>query len=93
MLSSGLATIRRLTGHLLQSLGRNELSVIRQDAYANAHRTVVEEEKPERERGFYLHPDLYGQPAEKSVEWANHPAQMRRMRAAAEKRPAAPPKQ
>jgi len=73
-----------------------QVTGIRQDAYANAHRTVVEEEKPERERGYYLHPELYGQPQEKSVEWARHPALMRRMRTAAEKQPdtkPAPPKQ
>ena len=27
----------------------------------------VEEEKPEKEQGFYLHPELYHQPIEKSV--------------------------
>jgi len=73
-----------------------QVTGIRQDAYANAHRTVVEVEKPERERGFYLHPELYGQPQEKSVEWAHHPEQMRRMRAVAERQsasPQAPPKQ
>lgn len=45
----------------------------RQDAYANAHRIPVEEDKPELERGHYLHPDAFGQPAEKSVESAIHP--------------------
>jgi hypothetical protein len=35
---------------------------VRQDAYANAHRTVVENEKPAHERGAYLHPEVYGQP-------------------------------
>ena len=29
---------------------------IRRDAYANKFRIPIEEEKPERERGFYLHP-------------------------------------
>ena len=33
---------------------------IRQDAYANAHRIPVEEEKSASERGKYLHPELFG---------------------------------
>jgi hypothetical protein len=45
---------------------------IRQDAWANAHRIPVEEEKPVQERGYYLHPELYGQPPLKSTEWATH---------------------
>jgi hypothetical protein len=45
---------------------------IRQDAWANAHRIPVEEEKTPQERGYYLHPDLYGQPPQKSTEWATH---------------------
>jgi hypothetical protein len=45
---------------------------IRQDAWANAHRIPVEEEKPTQERGYYLHPELYGQPPQKSTEWATH---------------------
>ena len=27
----------------------------------------VEEDKPAKERGYYLHPDLYGQPEEKGI--------------------------
>jgi len=46
---------------------------IRQDAWANAHRIPVEEEKPAQERGYYLHPELYGQPLQKSTAWAQHP--------------------
>src|SRR6266446_6222670 len=38
---------------------------IRQDAWANAHRIPVEEEKTAPERGYYLHPELYGQPLHK----------------------------
>ncbi len=40
-----------------------QVTGIRQDAYANAHRIVVEEEKPAEERGKYLHPAEFGQPA------------------------------
>ena len=33
-----------------------QVTGIRQDAYANAHRIVVEENKPAEEVGHYLHP-------------------------------------
>ena len=38
---------------------------------------VVEEEKDARLKGFYLHPEFYGAPAEKQIEWARHPAMMK----------------
>jgi hypothetical protein len=40
---------------------------IRKDPWANAHRIQVEEDKPDKERGFYLYPDLYDQPTEKGT--------------------------
>jgi hypothetical protein len=40
---------------------------IRQDAYANAHRIVVEENKPAEEVGRYLHPAELGMPASMSM--------------------------
>ena len=40
---------------------------IRQDAYANAHRIVVEEPKPAEEVGRYLHPAELGMPASMSM--------------------------
>ena len=40
---------------------------IRQDAYANAHRIAVEEEKPLAARGQYLHPELFGAPTEQAI--------------------------
>jgi hypothetical protein len=79
-----------------------QVTGIRQDAWANAHRVPVEVMKPEKERGFYRHPELYNAPAEKSVAWALHPHGMKQMKAAAanpapsavvEKRAPAPPKQ
>jgi hypothetical protein len=45
----------------------------RQDAYANAHRIPVEEMKSGKERGMYLHPELFGASAEKSIAVAHHP--------------------
>ncbi len=53
---------------------------------------MVEEAKSERERGYYIHPDLYGAPEEKQVEWARHPDIMRRLKDARAKHLAAPPK-
>jgi hypothetical protein len=36
-----------------------QVTGIRHDAYADAHRVQVEQEKPPRERGHYLHPELF----------------------------------
>jgi hypothetical protein len=44
-----------------------QVTGIRKDPWANAHRIEVEEDKPAKERGYYLHPDLYGQPEEKGI--------------------------
>lgn len=57
-----------------------QVTGIRQDAYANKHRIPVEEEKSERERGYYLQPEVFNQPEEKSVEWARHPELMRQIK-------------
>ena len=40
---------------------------IRRDAYATKFRIPVEEEKPQREKGLYLHPKAFNQPDDKSV--------------------------
>jgi len=37
-----------------------QLTGIRQDAWANAHRIPTEEDKPADKRGTYLHPELFG---------------------------------
>lgn len=44
-----------------------QITGIRQDAYANENRIPVEEEKPADERGFYLYPQGFKQPKEKSI--------------------------
>lgn len=51
----------------------------RHDPYALAHPLMVEEEKPEEERGYYRHPELYHEPEEKGTAWANYPEQMQRL--------------
>ncbi len=57
-----------------------QVTGVRQDAFAKAHPLQVEVDKPENERGYYIHPELYGAPPEKSMEWASHPDAMREMR-------------
>lgn len=44
-----------------------QVTGIRQDAYANAHRIAVEEDKPAEVRGHYLHPELFGAPREQAI--------------------------
>ena len=39
-----------------------QVTGIRQDAYANAHRIQVEKDKSTEERGKYLHPMEHGKP-------------------------------
>jgi hypothetical protein len=56
-----------------------QVTGIRHDAWANAHRIPVEEMKSQQERGFYKHPELYNAPPEKSVLWARHPNVMKQM--------------
>ncbi len=45
-----------------------QLTGIRKDAWADAHRIPVEEEKPAAERGLYLHPTEHGQSAAKGID-------------------------
>jgi trimeric autotransporter adhesin len=54
-----------------------QITGVRQDAFAIANPMVVEEEKDSRLKGFYLHPEFYGAPAEKQIEWARHPSMMK----------------
>ena len=75
----GFATVyvaEEISGNRFKIAGGNpgmkvswQVTGIRQDRYANAHRIPVEEEKPPEDQSYYLHPDLYGKPEEKSVDW------------------------
>lgn len=56
-----------------------QVTGIRQDAWANAHRIPIEEGKSEKERGYYLHPELYNEPVAKSVQYATHPQLLKRL--------------
>ena len=57
-----------------------QVTGIRQDAFANKNRIPVEEVKTEVERGYYLHPEAFNQPQEKSINWARDPEGMRRLK-------------
>jgi len=47
-----------------------QVTGIRRDAWAEANRLPVEEDKPAVEQGTYLHPQLFGEDEERSVERA-----------------------
>jgi len=63
-----------------------QVTGIRHDPYAEKYRIPIEEEKPANEKGFYLYPDVYNQPAEKSIGWAKQPEAMKQMQEENEKR-------
>ena len=44
-----------------------QVTGIRKNAWANANRIKVEEDKPDKEQGYYLYPELYNQLEEKSI--------------------------
>jgi len=44
-----------------------QVTGVRRDAYAEANPIAVEIEKPEHERGRFLHPELYGLPASEAI--------------------------
>ncbi len=51
-----------------------QVTGIRQDAYANAHRIPVEELKVAKDQGRYLNPEAFGQPETRGVDYENnHP--------------------
>jgi hypothetical protein len=48
-----------------------QVTGIRQDAWANAHRIGNEIEKSDKEKGKFIHPELFGHPASDSVSAAH----------------------
>jgi hypothetical protein len=56
-----------------------QVTGVRQDAFAKAHPMVVEQAKEAGLRGYYLHPELFGAPAEKGMAWGRQPLAMKRM--------------
>ncbi len=55
-----------------------QVTAVRHDRFAQANPLVVEQQKEPRARGFYVHPELYGAPANKQIEWSRHPQMMKR---------------
>jgi hypothetical protein len=55
-----------------------QVTGVRRDAYARAYPLAVEQEKEAQLRGFYIHPELYGAPREKQIEWGRNPELMKR---------------
>src|SRR5208282_5891767 len=49
-----------------------QVTGIRHDAYANAHRIPVSEDKPAAEQGTYLHPDVFGQATGSALAAGSH---------------------
>jgi hypothetical protein len=54
-----------------------QVTGIRKDPWANAHRIKVEEDKPDKEQGYYIYPELYGQPADRGISSLHFPQEMK----------------
>ncbi|MGB4850604.1 MAG: hypothetical protein WBP41_21940, partial [Saprospiraceae bacterium] len=50
-----------------------QVTGIRQDAWANAHRIIPEVEKEDRNKGKYLNPEVFGQPVEMGIHYVKPP--------------------
>jgi hypothetical protein len=50
-----------------------QVTGIRQDAWANAHRIPLEVEKAAGDQGHYLHPELFGHAGEPDIHELHHP--------------------
>jgi hypothetical protein len=50
-----------------------QVTGVRQDAWANAHRIPVEVDKAPRDQGHYIHPELFGDEGEPSIAEIHHP--------------------
>ena len=59
-----------------------QVTGIRQDAWANAHRIPTEAAKAPVDRGQYLHPELFGHDGEPSIAQSHHPLPKRLERSA-----------
>jgi hypothetical protein len=57
-----------------------QVTGVRHDRFADANPLVVEQPKDERERGYYIHPELYEKGEENGIEWARHRELMKRMK-------------
>jgi hypothetical protein len=57
-----------------------QVTGIRQDAWANAHRIPLEVEKAAADQGHYLHPELFGHAGEPDIHELHHPRPARQNR-------------
>ena len=64
-----------------------QVTGVRKDPWANANRIKVEETKPAKERGYYLHPHLYGKPEKKTIGKLFFPEERRKLLKDDTKRP------
>jgi trimeric autotransporter adhesin len=55
-----------------------QVTGIRQDAWANAHRIPVEVQKDQADQGHYLHPELFEHAGEPSIVETHHPRPKKR---------------
>ncbi len=72
--ASGLFIAEKMNGNHFKIAGGAkgqeiswQVTGIRHDAWANAHRTPVEQLKTPEQQGKYLHPEAFGEPAEMSM--------------------------
>jgi hypothetical protein len=63
-----------------------QVTGIRQDPYANAHRIPMGQDKPANEQGKYLHPTEWGQPASSGIDYEKQ-QQMQQMQQAQQPKP------
>lgn len=63
-----------------------QVTGVRKDAWAKENRIVVEEYKKPEARGYYLYPQLYGQPQTRSILWGENPGMMRMLQDARSQR-------
>jgi hypothetical protein len=49
-----------------------QLTGIRKDPWADKNRIKVEQEKSSEERDYYVSPEVYNKPSDKSIMWARH---------------------
>jgi hypothetical protein len=57
-----------------------QVTGVRHDNSTKKWPLAVEEAKSEHERGYFLNPDVYGQPEEKGMEWAHNPQLMEELK-------------
>ena len=57
-----------------------QLTGVRKDPWVQEHPLIVDKEKSSNEKGCYYHPELYGQPEEKRICFAQYPEVMQQMK-------------